>query len=113
MVDHTSTAQTNSYFVHFPTFIPDPTAAIEAEFARLAIHQGWSTKTVKQKQALARRRQECYEAEFHHHYGNNTTKLENWQSLCEEVGIRPTPPSINKCKKVRWASLKCLMLGFD
>lgn len=91
----------NSYFAEFPSFVTDATTTIEAEFARFTTHQGWRTETKKQKQDLARHRQECYAAELTLHYGNHPTQLEDWQSLCEEVGIQPAPLSITQCKKVR------------
>lgn len=37
--------------------------------------------------------------EFNEYFGN-TTKLENWQRLCRDLGIEPVPGSITKCRKV-------------
>lgn len=84
-----------SYFDAFAGFEQKSTAPLATEFARLALSQGWKkgTKTWKNE------RQACMQTEFAHHVAVDN-RLANWQSLCEEVGIAPTPESITKCKKV-------------
>ncbi|KAF3396045.1 hypothetical protein F1880_006643 [Penicillium rolfsii] len=39
-------------------------------------------------------------SEFNFHYASHATKLENWQALCVELGIRHSIESISKCRKV-------------
>ncbi|KAJ9649047.1 hypothetical protein H2199_000960 [Coniosporium tulheliwenetii] len=56
----------------FPGFDPDPTKQLAAEFDRLALDQGWSTK--------------------------RAAKLAELQALCVELRI-PAPQSITKCKE--------------
>lgn len=44
------------------------------------------------------------EGDFRTQYGNNETRLEGWQMLCDDVGILPEA-SITKCKKVGQLSI--------
>lgn len=39
--------------------------------------------------------------QFATHYGSNDSVLEKWQTLCQDCGINPVPPSIKQCKKVQ------------
>ncbi|KAL6711227.1 hypothetical protein ACN47E_005758 [Coniothyrium glycines] len=81
------------FWKQFPGFTPVPTATFKDEFARLAKHQGWSTKMKRAEQNVA------LTAEIRYHYGTCLTKLDRWQELCEETGIENIPTSITKCKK--------------
>ena len=88
----------SSPFDSYPGFEPDPNASFDAEFARLARHAGWKPKSKR----WWNKRAECYEAEFATLFGDNASKLQNWQSLCRELRIRKKPTeSITQCKKVR------------
>ncbi|KAF2265377.1 hypothetical protein CC78DRAFT_461471, partial [Lojkania enalia] len=86
------------FWSKFDPFQPDPIAAIAGDFDRLTIHQGCQGHSMKTK-GHRRRRAQYIEAEFEKHFGSNTTKLETWQDLCGEVGVKPVPESITKCKK--------------
>ena len=86
----------DSYWSQYPGFVPNPNASVAKEFKRLMAFNGWSPKDPEH----AQRKAECFEAEFEHHYGTGTHKLQTWQDLCREVGIEPIPPSITQCKKV-------------
>lgn len=104
--NHCTTTGTNmSYFANFENFAPDPTAGLQVEFARLAIDQGWGRKSKKRKEEWRR----ACENEFETHFGAVFTggRLLAWQSLCEELGVDPTPGSITQCKKVCWYSNDC------
>ncbi|KAF2202762.1 hypothetical protein GQ43DRAFT_368387 [Delitschia confertaspora ATCC 74209] len=81
-----------TFWSRFHGFEDDPTVGLENVFKRLAIHQGWSTKSKRHHRA------EAFEAEFGNRLGTQST-LESWQKLCVIVGIQPVPPSIKKCKK--------------
>ena len=39
-------------------------------------------------------------SQFDAHFGTDATKLENWQALCVELGIRSPIESITQCRKV-------------
>jgi hypothetical protein len=71
---------------------------LSAAFKRLTLEQGWSKKNKKQKHREA----DYWATQFEVYYGADATKLEKWQELCKDVGIEPIPPSIKKCKKVRY-----------
>jgi hypothetical protein len=87
-----------SPFDSYPGFEPDPNASFDAEFARLARHARWKPKSKKWWD----KRAEFYQTEFAALYGENASRLQNWQSLCRELRIRKQPiESITQCKKVR------------
>lgn len=84
-----------AYLDKFPTFTPDPTTSLAAEFKRLAVHQQWKTKSTKYK----KERVKFMEQAFKDQYGADESKLEAWQALCEDLGFDDVPESITKCKK--------------
>jgi len=89
----------SSYFVAFSDFVPDPSASIEQEFARLARYRQWSPSSKRYK----KERRKFLLSEYDHHVGyiqaaNNISK---WQDLCLELGINDPPQSISDCKKVK------------
>ena len=94
----TATGSNMSYFAKFRNFAPDPTKGLQAEFARLAIDQGWGRKSKRHKEEW---RQACQE-EFEVHLGATVMggRLAGWQDLCEELGVEYIPTSITQCKKV-------------
>ncbi|KAF2866282.1 hypothetical protein BDV95DRAFT_584450 [Massariosphaeria phaeospora] len=81
---------------NYPGFVPDPLASLAAEFTRLTIHQGWSSKNTKSQK---KRRARFYADEWDAQFGHVKNKLQGWQELCEEVGIKPVPSSITQCRK--------------
>ncbi|KAF2202904.1 hypothetical protein GQ43DRAFT_479509 [Delitschia confertaspora ATCC 74209] len=86
---------TNSFWTRFSGFTPNSKAGLPTEFKRLARHMCW----VPNSDEWRKYREEAYTSEFEFWYGSDSTKLERWQQLCEEVGISPAPPSITKCRK--------------
>jgi hypothetical protein len=92
----TITAASNHchFWSQFPGFIPDPTAPLQEDFARLASHMRWG--------AAARRKHlaDAIRAEISFHY-SGTDRLAYWQSVCKEVGVGKNLKSIADCKKVR------------
>lgn len=86
-----------SYFSRFPGFEADTTASANKEFTRLAGWMGWT----KGSERYRREWVAFTAAEFETHYGTESTKLDNWQALCNEVGVTEDISSITKCKKVR------------
>ncbi|KAI9820455.1 MAG: hypothetical protein M1832_003788 [Thelocarpon impressellum] len=82
-------------FDAYPGFEPDPTAALEVEFARLARFKRW--KPGKGEWLKARKR--LYASEFANHYGSDSGRLQNWQSLCREVRVKQPTESITQCRK--------------
>src|SRR5579862_5378724 len=69
----------SDYFAAFISkdFVPNSTAPLASEFARLAQSQGWrsGSKRYRKERAL------CFATEFESHYGNKSERLEGWQSL--------------------------------
>jgi hypothetical protein len=92
----TLTAASNHchFWSQFPGFIPDPTAPLQEDFARLASHMRWGV--VARRKHLA----DAIKAEISFHY-NGADRLAYWQSVCKEVGVGKNPRSIADCKKVR------------
>ncbi|EEA26182.1 hypothetical protein TMatcc_005571 [Talaromyces marneffei ATCC 18224] len=90
----TSSTHVISFFDDFPDFVPDPSAGIRKNFARLAAHRQWKTSSKKYK----RNWNKYVRMEFDKAYGTNHTRLESWQNLCIEVGIGHLS-SITQCKK--------------
>jgi len=90
-----------SFFELFPSFEPDPKASIKKEFDRLAQQQNWPKEVAERFRAV------CYEdelADFSVAQGL-TTPLKKLQMLCAELCVEDIPPSINKCKEVRFDSM--------
>lgn len=89
-----------SYFDRFPGFLPNCRANIENEFHRLAMLKNWKEGKAEWKKQWNTCCKVELNAAFAGDEGGNT-KLQGWQDLCYEVGIRPAPPSITQCKKVQ------------
>ncbi|KAI9676361.1 MAG: hypothetical protein M1817_000518 [Caeruleum heppii] len=85
----------SGYFDRFPTFDADPEGPLLDQFAALAIARNWKPGTKK----YHKNRQACLEQESALAFTEDATKLQTWQALCEEVGIKSVPDSIKKCKK--------------
>lgn len=86
-----------SFFDEFPDFIPNPSAPISQEFARLAAQRKWKRGSKSKKYEINWRK--CVTMEFENSYGRGFSKLESWQNLCVDVGIDPLS-SITECKEV-------------
>ena len=99
----------NNFFDEFPGFEPDPTAPIELEYTRLARHMRWKPKS----KAWKTTRDRYYSSEFIANYGNDASRLQTWQSLCEEVRIKRTTESITQCKKVCSLQVRLFLAGAD
>ncbi|KAF2726559.1 hypothetical protein EJ04DRAFT_582593 [Polyplosphaeria fusca] len=85
------------YWYQFPGFTPNPTMSFKKEFKRLADSQGWSARSKKYHDEKAAA---CYaEFFFHFNMGEGRHPLQDWQVICEAVGIKDPPGSINMCKK--------------
>lgn len=97
-----------NYFNRFPRFQPDPHLPLDQEFERLATHQGWDKKTKQYKTE----RNSFLIAQFHAHLGSleQSTRLEDWQALCQELRVESIPESIMQCKKVRSCPI-CIPAG--
>lgn len=87
----------DNFFEQFSGFEPNSSALVVDEFARLASHMRWKAYS----KAWKRNRERCFKSEFITHFGRDASRLENWQSLCEEVGVKRIPDSIAKCRKAR------------
>ncbi|KAI9853438.1 MAG: hypothetical protein M1824_001269 [Vezdaea acicularis] len=109
---------TQFFTTHFPTFIPNHSANIQANFRELITHNNWSLKKRNKLYAspasgeahtVDEWRYICYESVFEETYGLEAGKLQNWRGLCEEVGV-PAGASITQCK----AALKSVYVNiFD
>lgn len=82
------------WFSQFHEFTYDTTADVTSNFNRLATSRKGGARL------RAKWWVKCQNALFGSLYGTDTTKLAKWQSLCAEVGLSGSLPSINKCKKV-------------
>ncbi|KAL6714587.1 hypothetical protein ACLMJK_008012 [Lecanora helva] len=85
-----------SYFARFPNFIPDARLSLLVEFDRLATFQGWIENGWK----YGKERRLFLLAHYNEHLGGveQSKYLRDWQALCTELGVKPMPESINKCK---------------
>ncbi|EFR04891.1 hypothetical protein MGYG_07893 [Nannizzia gypsea CBS 118893] len=84
-----------NFYSRYPGFQPNPSAPAVDEFARLARHMRWKHGSKAYKRGWA----SFGVSEFSKHYGTEASKLQNWQSLCREVGLSE-PKTITQCKKV-------------
>lgn len=91
-----SSTHVSTFFGAFPGFVPEPSASLRENFARLAAHRQWKNGSKNYK----RNWNKYVRMEFDSEYGTNYTRLESWQNLCTELGIERLP-SITQCKKVR------------
>ncbi|KAF2819050.1 hypothetical protein CC86DRAFT_432475 [Ophiobolus disseminans] len=91
--DEAPVAVVSKFWLQFPDFVPVATATFNAEFRRLAKLRGWNAKDQK------KHRVEALNAEVAFHYGMCLDKLDRWQQLCADVGIKNAPTSITKCRK--------------
>jgi hypothetical protein len=80
----------------FAGFVPDDSASLKDEFARLARFRNWKLAGKKYREEWAK----FAVSEFKKHYDAEAPKLESWQSLCREIGIEGDLASITKCRKV-------------
>jgi hypothetical protein len=97
MSNNATTAATSTipnWFMQFYGFAYEPSAGLQANFIRLASARKWGYALKNKRWA------ECQATQFSVYHGTNTTKLEIWQTLCHDVGIKKIPSSITKCKKV-------------
>lgn len=92
----TASSHIKSFFDDFPGFVPEPSAGLRENFARLAAHRQWKNGSKNYQ----RNWNKYVRMEFDREYGTNYTRLESWQNLCAELGIERLP-SITRCKKVR------------
>ena len=90
-----STIKCSPFWFEYPGFEPDPRAPFKHELGRLCKHVG--AKTRKEKSNIQKR---ALTAEIKFHYGASMSRLDRWQELCEEVGIKKIPTSITQCQKV-------------
>ncbi|KAL4917604.1 hypothetical protein BDW62DRAFT_201629 [Aspergillus aurantiobrunneus] len=84
-----------NFFSRFPTFQPDPSAPITAEFACLAHHMNWWPSSTVYRTEWAN----FLAAEFIRCFGAGT-KLQQYQALYQALGLEePVPTSITQCRK--------------
>jgi hypothetical protein len=85
----------NEYFAEFPEFRYHPTADWRQlrPFNKLARQQGWSDD---EREIEFRRLQEAWTGVVEFEFRGS--KLEHYQSLCEDLEIDPLPESISKCR---------------
>lgn len=80
--------------------------SITAKMARLAINRRAPSMSSDASDGvlvkLPRRGRRDIVAEFSAYFGDET-KLQNWQRMCQDVGIEEDLLSITKCKKARYA----------
>ncbi|KAL1759566.1 hypothetical protein FB107DRAFT_287570 [Schizophyllum commune] len=80
----------------------DPVASITAQFAALAVSEGWKKKSDKYKQERRAYIAFAVNSGFLAKFGRNTADLLAWQSLCGTIGVgggAEALRSIKACKK--------------
>lgn len=90
-----------TFFTSFPDFAHDPTAAISAEFSRLAAQRRWKQGSKTWKKNWSR----CVNEEYDRLIGDSLAGLEDWVRLCVELGIDEDFTSIRQCKMVCTVSI--------
>ena len=92
----------SAYSARFPDFIPDPSATLLEEFARLARLRGWQKGSKRYK----KERRQYLTSEYDLHIGviDQGGNLQQFQALCRELGIDDPPDSIRQCKLVSMVS---------
>ena len=95
----------STYFARFPNFVPDPSAELLTEFARLATACDWKEGSKRYR----KERRACLLSEYDQHVGSVDLpgKLQQLQALVSELGIENPPDTITQCKLV---SLKSCIL---
>lgn len=94
----------SSYWSSFSDFDHNPTAPVRDEFQRLAKLKGWMGKGKKKTNRRHEEWGQCFQSEFEKYYGDDTSSLAGWQTLCREVGLDVIPESVTKCKRVSYFS---------
>ncbi|OSD02112.1 hypothetical protein PYCCODRAFT_442841 [Trametes coccinea BRFM310] len=83
-------------------------ALIADEFSRLVAENGWDSKSKKARVNLKEKRKEFYGSavtqDFTAFWGADETSLSAWRDLCQCLGVKKTPPSIEGCKKASCSS---------
>jgi hypothetical protein len=87
-------SEVSGFWLQFPEFVPQPKASFKSEFAHLAKSHGRNEKAKRKHQTKA------LTSEIDFHYGKCMDKLDLWQQLCKDVGIKSIPISITTCRKV-------------
>lgn len=92
----------SAYLARFPEFVPDPSAALLAEFARLANLRHWQHGSKRYK----KERRDYLTSEYDLHVGviDQRGKLQQFQALCRELRIDNPPDSIRQCRLVSMVS---------
>lgn len=96
------------FFNLYPEFEYNPRAEAKAEFERLREHKGWlhrpqqDREEYKVMEVYRHAREGFFNAflkDFSEFFGEGDN-LRDWEYLCDLLGVRPTPKTIEHCKGV-------------
>ncbi|KAI5847653.1 hypothetical protein DFP73DRAFT_474725 [Morchella snyderi] len=93
------------FFNDYPDFEYNPRAEAKAEFERLREHKGWLHRPQGRDErnlmnVYRKAREEFFEAfveDFRAFFGEGDD-VRDWEYLCDLLGVRPTPRTIEHCK---------------
>jgi hypothetical protein len=94
-----STSPLEAFFAHYDADYNRHMSAAE-QYQSLGARRGWDRDDWSDARRLFN---DAIAREFNSLYGEDVNRLDNWQSLCEEVHIDPVPNTIGQCKAVRHA----------
>ncbi|RXW19643.1 hypothetical protein EST38_g6206 [Candolleomyces aberdarensis] len=89
----------SSFFEQYPDFDYDDFEPATSEFRRLSQQNGW-TRLHPEQNAAYRAFTDALANQFNSNYGEDAGNLESWQSLCENLGIKPVPDDLAEARRV-------------
>ena len=94
-VDHIA-----KFFMSYPTFSYDSTAAFMDNFFDLCDQMRWDRHSSRRRAAL-RSLEDAMVKTFNNMYGTMVDDLFAWRRICLAIGIEPVPDNLNDCRGVR------------
>lgn len=81
------------------TFDYEPENPVKDEFDRLCLSQGIAKRSQEGRQIMDEFR-EALVMEFNELYGVDVNEFESWERICEDIGIKPVPDTMEECRRV-------------
>ena len=87
------------FFAQYPKFSYDPSNGVMQEFWRLCNNNGWK-KNDRMREDARDALRDAIAQQFNAIYGTDLDSIDSWHTLCNVVGIDPTPDTPEKCRTV-------------
>ncbi|KAH7884267.1 hypothetical protein F5I97DRAFT_1811764 [Phlebopus sp. FC_14] len=89
-----------AFFSSYSSFTHDKNSSVASEFYRLCNQYGWKKGDQGREEAFEGYRK-ALSIQFNNTYGSNENGLQEWQKLCEAIGINPIPTNMKDCREIQ------------